>query len=61
MSRDAIDFIKKMLTYDPTNRIAADEALNHVWIKKKVAEPSDPKATLNALQNLRTFRVSYFF
>jgi calcium-dependent protein kinase len=61
ISRDAIDFIKKMLTYDPANRIAAAEALNHIWIKKKVAEPSDPKATLNALQNLRTFRVNFSF
>lgn len=56
ISREAIDFIKKMLTYDPNNRITAEEALHHPWIKKKVAEPSDPKATINALQNLRTFR-----
>lgn len=58
VSRDAIDLIKKMLTYDPSHRISAEEALNHAWIKKKVHEPSDPKATVFALQNLRTFRVS---
>jgi serine/threonine protein kinase len=47
-----------MLTYNPTNRISAEEALNHPWIKKKVLEPVDPKATISALNNLRTFRVS---
>lgn len=58
ISKEAVDMIKKMLTYNPINRISAEEALNHAWIKKKVNEPSDPKATISALQNLRTFRVS---
>ncbi|CDW86359.1 UNKNOWN [Stylonychia lemnae] len=53
---EAKDLIKKMLTYDITGRITAEQAINHPWIKKKVLEPSDPKATLSALQNLRTFR-----
>lgn len=60
ISRDAIDFIKRMLTYEPSSRISAEDALHHLWIQKKVTEPSDPKATLNALQNLRTFRVRKF-
>jgi calcium-dependent protein kinase len=58
ISKEAVDLIKKMLTYNPTNRISAEEALNHPWIKKKVLEPVDPKATISALNNLRTFRVS---
>jgi calcium-dependent protein kinase len=31
---EAKDLIDKMLTYDYNQRISADEALNHVWIKK---------------------------
>jgi calcium-dependent protein kinase len=57
ISKDAIDLIKKMLTYEPNNRISAEAALNHVWIKKKVVETFDTKATIAALTNLRTFRV----
>jgi len=26
------DFIKRLLTYDPTNRLSAIQALNHPWI-----------------------------
>ena len=58
ISNDAKDLIKKMLTYDPIQRITAEAAMNHGWIKKKVHEVSDPKATFNALQNLKNFRVS---
>jgi len=58
ISAEAKDLIKKMLTYEITQRISAELALNHPWIKKKVAEPVDPKATISALQNLRAFRVS---
>lgn len=57
ISTDAIDLIKKMLTYDPVHRIAADEALKHNWIRNKVNETVDKKATISALSNLRTFRV----
>lgn len=60
ISKDAIELIKKMLTYEPNNRISAEAALNHVWIKKKVVETYDAKATLAALTNLRTFRVKLF-
>lgn len=59
ISKEATDLIKKMLTYNPANRISAEEAIIHPWIKKKVLEPNDSKATLSALQNLRTFRVIF--
>jgi calcium-dependent protein kinase len=49
VSRDATDLIKKMLTYDFNHRISAEDALNHTWIKKKVHEQNDPKATISAL------------
>lgn len=49
ISNDAKDLIKKMLTYDANNRITAEAAINHPWIKKKVTEPTDPTATISAL------------
>ena len=57
ISPEAKDLIKKMLTFDPNGRINAEDALNHIWIKKKVNEPVDTQATLSALNNLRNFRV----
>lgn len=38
ISNEAKDLIKKMLIYDPNQRITAEAALNHPWIKKKVNE-----------------------
>jgi calcium-dependent protein kinase len=49
ISNEAKDLIKKLLTYDMNARITAEQALNHVWIKKKVTEVSDSKSTLSAL------------
>lgn len=34
ISADGIDLVKKLLTYEPKNRITADEALQHNWIKE---------------------------
>ena len=58
ISNEAKDLIKRMLTYDALNRINAEDALNHSWIKKKVTETMDTKSTLSALTNLRAFRVN---
>lgn len=60
ISSEAKDLIKQMLTYDPNQRITADKALNHPWIKKKVHEQVDLKSTVAALNNMRTFRVYSF-
>lgn len=54
---DAKDLISKMLEYDPTKRITAAEALEHVWIKNQAPNSKLNKAATNrVLQNLRTFR-----
>lgn len=57
ISSEARDIIKRALTYDMNQRISAEEALNHPWIKNKVNEPVNLQATVNALSNLRHFRV----
>mgnify|MGYP003471773623 CR=1 FL=1 len=49
-----------MLTFDSTQRISAESAINHRWIKNKVNETVDTKATLVALGHLRTFRVKIY-
>jgi calcium-dependent protein kinase len=57
VSKDAIDLLKKMLTYDPERRISAEEALRHPWITKKAHEEVDTEAILNALTNLKNFNI----
>ena len=55
VSREALDLLKKMMSYDPERRISADEALRHVWISKKAYEEVDIEIILNALKTLSTF------
>lgn len=57
VSREAIDLLKKMLTYDPERRISAEGCLTHAWITKKAHEEIDSEATLNALTNLKNFNI----
>ncbi len=58
VSSEAKNLVKQMLTFDPIQRISAEEALNHLWIKKKFNQTVDLEATYNALNNLRSFRVN---
>ena len=58
VSKEGIDLIKKMLTYDAKDRISAKEALLHPWILKKVHDSADPEQTMAALSNLKNFRVT---
>ena len=36
VSDDAKDFVKKLLTMDPTHRMSAKEALNHKWLMQVI-------------------------
>lgn len=38
ISREALDMVKKTLTFNYNDRISAETALNHAWIKKKAHE-----------------------
>lgn len=57
VSEEAVDLVKKCLTYDPEKRISAGDALDHMWFKK-FAKVDKPKKSLasRALGNLRNFR-----
>lgn len=56
VSEEAKDLIQKLLTYDPADRISAEEALSHVWIANNSAVAIDAKAAENALSALQGFR-----
>lgn len=55
VSKEAKDLIKKLLTYKPEDRISAEDALQHPWIKEFKVEV-DEEATSNALTCLKAFR-----
>lgn len=55
ISKEGKDLIKKLLTYDPDDRISAEEALQHPWIQDQKVE-IDATAANNALGNLKAFR-----
>lgn len=49
VSRDALDLMKRLLNYDPDQRISAEDAIKHSWIQKRAYEEIDPTITLKAL------------
>lgn len=57
VSEEAVDLVKKCLTYDPEKRVTASEALDHAWFKK-FAKMDKVKKSLasKALSNLKNFR-----
>lgn len=56
VSIDAKNLIKKFLTYDPSKRINAEQALNDPWVKRYEDLPDKPLIS-KALANMKTFRV----
>lgn len=57
VSEEAVDLVRKCLTYDPDKRVSAAEALEHPWFKK-FAKADKVKKSLasKALNNLKNFR-----
>jgi len=56
ISREAKDLVKKLLTYDPSERISAEDALQHPWIIDNSNCDVNSKSAENALNNLHSFR-----
>ena len=57
VSEEAVDLVKKCLTYDPDKRVSASEALDHVWFKKFAKMDKVQKSLASkALSNLKNFR-----
>jgi calcium-dependent protein kinase len=57
VSEEAVDLVRKCLTYDPDKRVSASSALEHAWFKKFAkAEKVKKSLALNALGNLKKFR-----
>ena len=57
ISEDAKDLIKKMLAFNPKDRYTAEQAMNHVWIKKTAPKAVDVPLEHSHLENLKSFRV----
>jgi calcium-dependent protein kinase len=56
VSEEAKDLIRKMLTYDPSQRISAVTALEHEWFKKYIEYKDATMAVIKALTNLKSFK-----
>ena len=59
ISKEAISFIKKLLTYNPSQRIRAMKALEDVWIMQStIIVTNIDKTKINSVLNkLKNFRV----
>ena len=56
ISAEGKDLIKKLLTYDPSDRISAADAIKHPWVVDNSSCAIDGKTAENALNNLHNFR-----
>ena len=54
ISPEAKDLVAKLLTFDPAQRISAEQAFQHPWLHQG-AEPSPPVQEAQFLQNLTRF------
>ncbi len=50
VSEDAVNFLKRMLTYDPEKRVSAEEALSDIWIVKYTH--ADRVEAVNVLESM---------
>ena len=56
ITTEAKELIQRLLTYDPAERISAEDALNHTWIANNSSCVVDQKTAENALSQLQNFR-----
>ncbi len=58
ISQEAKNLIKKMLEYDPSKRVNAEQTYSDVWVKKYASKNVvEIPIITKALENMRTFRV----
>ena len=62
-SKEVKDLIQKLLTYKPSQRLTAKQALNHPWFKKtdsNILYDNVPKADIiECIRNLLTYNINY--
>ena len=51
----AKDLVENLIKYDPKERLTAQQALQHPWIKEYACEEFDKNSTHSALKNLINF------
>jgi len=56
VSEDAKDLIRRMLKMNPAERITAQEALAHVWVKNKAPKATHQPLGDGMLSNLKSFK-----
>jgi len=61
VSEEAVDLIKRMLTYDPEKRISAEQAYKHKWFEGRGFNTLSPERTQELISNINEFYVFYFF
>lgn len=57
VSNEGKDFLRKVLDYDPINRLDVKSALNHPWLK--LSEHPEGGNQLNVMNNLREYQSRY--
>jgi serine/threonine protein kinase len=61
VSKDAKDFLLKMLEKDPEKRASAVQLLQHKWIKEKAKLPQvSPEHSEEIMNNLKNYKVFPF-
>jgi len=56
ISEDAKDLVRMLVKLDPKDRLNAEQALNHSWIKNRAPQASNLELPTNFVHRLRRFR-----
>ena len=62
LSPEAIQFVMKCLSKDPSRRPTAEQALNHPWLQSNCEEPEVDEAAANEMvEDMAAFRKQNIF